>query len=201
MMRVSLGPKERRSVHQCTKAARRPGFPFWPTRFPTSEAYPAIAGRTLRTRLGWVATEVEPHDTLMSTPAVRLRWPFRGSLQDHTLVGGRSVPRPKKYLTEEERREAIRQRHASTSTPIAWPSRRGRRSAIGRGVRPSSRGRRRPRQQREDPRAGSPGGDGVGAGASHATELVRVRRATVSTSLNTTAQGAESSTSVPHQGH
>ena len=36
---------------------------------------------------------------------------IQGSLQDHTLIGGRSVARPKKYLTEQERREAIRQSH------------------------------------------------------------------------------------------
>ena len=61
-------------------SARPREFPFWLTRFPTSESYPAIAGRTLRTRLGWVAAEVELHGSLMPTPAVRLRWPFRSAL-------------------------------------------------------------------------------------------------------------------------
>ena len=60
--------------------ARPREFPFWLTRFPTSKSYPAIAGRTLRTRLGWVAAEVELHGILMPTPAVRLRWPFRSAL-------------------------------------------------------------------------------------------------------------------------
>ena len=48
-----------------------PRPPFWPTRFPMSEAYPAIAGR------------FEPAWGLgghRGRSAVRLRWPFRGSL-------------------------------------------------------------------------------------------------------------------------
>jgi hypothetical protein len=70
-----------RSRHQLRhNPARSREFPFWLTRFPTSESYPAIAGRTLRTRLGWVVAEVELHGSLMPTPAVRLRWPFRIAL-------------------------------------------------------------------------------------------------------------------------
>ena len=53
--------------------------------------------------------------------------------------------RPKKYHTEEERREALARAAASTTRHTARPSPRGKRSAIGRGVRPSRHGRRRPR--------------------------------------------------------
>jgi hypothetical protein len=93
-----------------TKPARPREFPFWPTRFPTSEAYPAIAGR-FEPRLGWVATEVELHGILMPTPAVRLRWPFRGTWGPlRSKAGGAAVGRPRKYATEEERRNVVRQR-------------------------------------------------------------------------------------------
>jgi hypothetical protein len=68
------------------------------------------------------------------------------------------VVRPKKYHTEEERREALARAAASTTRHTARPSPRGKRSAIGRGVRPSRHGRRRPRPEREDPRAVSRGG-------------------------------------------
>jgi hypothetical protein len=43
--------------HETRRGAE--GSPFSLTRFPTSESHPATAGRTLRTRLGWVATEVD----------------------------------------------------------------------------------------------------------------------------------------------
>jgi hypothetical protein len=61
------------------------------------------------------------------------------------------VPRPKKYLTEQERREAIRQGHRKyvEANRVAIRARQAERDRKRRA--PIKAGRRRPRQQREEP--------------------------------------------------
>jgi hypothetical protein len=78
--------------------ARDPGrpreFPFWLTRFPTSESYPANAGRTLRTRLGWVAAEVDawqPHANPRGEASVAIQRHIRSTRDDFMRPSCRSA--------------------------------------------------------------------------------------------------------------
>jgi hypothetical protein len=84
------------------------------------------------------------------------------------------VPRPKKYHTEEERREAARQSHrkyveanreAIRARQAERDSKRRAAAKAGQKETQASSFREVLETQREYPRAGSLGGDGAGAGA------------------------------------